>query len=303
MSAPCAVWKKSIQFGLVHVPVALYAAADEQPVDFHWLDERSMEPMGYQRINKITGVKIEPRNGVKGIAVAPSAYGVITEAEIAAATPKTRKTFAIESFVSNREIRFVYLGRPYYMAPINQGLKVYALVQDTLLEIERMGLARLVRHGKQHLAVLVPAEVGLMLNLLRWPADIRPWTELDTPTFETSVAGVFSRERAMACQLVNGMTHLWQLSQYGRDPSKERIQALAQHKVHLGLVQSVPALSLETEASAELPFDTQGDSQSTAEKKSNPPATLVKNPGGLLLSKSATTTKKVKSHVPKQTLH
>ncbi len=78
-------------------------------------------------------------------------------------------------------IPFVYLERPYYVAPINRGAKVYALLRETLQRTGRVGVARVVIQTKQHLAVLVPSGPGLVLNLLRWGADIRPWKDLPLP--------------------------------------------------------------------------------------------------------------------------
>src|SRR5674476_1032251 len=83
------IWKGAISFGLVHIPVALHSATSESGLDFDWLDKRTMDPIGYKRINKKTGKEVEKENIVKGISYDEGHYVVLTEDEIKAALPKS----------------------------------------------------------------------------------------------------------------------------------------------------------------------------------------------------------------------
>src|SRR5690606_36003661 len=127
------LWKGAISFGLVHIPIALHSATQEQGLDFDWLDKRSMDPVGYKRINKKTGKEIRNEDIGKGIAYEDGSYVVLSAEEIEAAYPKTTQTIEIESFVPAAAIPFVYLERPYYVSPINKGQKVYALLREVLI--------------------------------------------------------------------------------------------------------------------------------------------------------------------------
>ncbi|MGJ7614489.1 MULTISPECIES: Ku protein [unclassified Variovorax] len=236
--APRVLWKGAISFGLVHIPVALYSATTDHGIDFDWLDKRTMDPVGYKRINKKTGKEIAREQIVKGIAYEDGEYVVLSDKEIAAAYPKTTQTIEIETFVPADGIPFVYLERPYYVAPINRGAKVYALLRETLQRSGRVGVARVVIQTKQHLAVLVPVGPGLVLNLLRWGADIRPWTDLPLPSEDVKKAGLSERELKMAKQLVEDMSAEWDPNEF-KDEFKDEILRLVEKKVKAGQTETV----------------------------------------------------------------
>lgn len=92
------LWKGAISFGWVHIPIALYPATSEHSLNFDWLDKRSMDPVGYKRINKKTGKEIDKENIAKGIEYEDGQYVVLSPEEIAAAYPKATQTIEIEAF-------------------------------------------------------------------------------------------------------------------------------------------------------------------------------------------------------------
>ena len=233
-----AIWKGAISFGLVHIPIALHSAATSSGVDFDWLDKRSMDPVGYQRINKKTGKEISKDDVVKGIEYKDGQYVVLSDEEIKSAYPKTTQTIEIESFVSDAEIPMMYFERPYYIAPDKKAAKVYALLRETLRDMQQVGIARVVIQTKQHLAVLAPAGAGMVLNLLRWGEDVRSQEDLDLPPAGAKAAGISDRELAMAKQLVKDMAGKWAPDQFN-DSFKEKIMALVERKVKEGKLETV----------------------------------------------------------------
>ena len=244
---PRIIWKGAISFGLVNVPVALYPASQESGIDFDWLDKRSMDPVGYQRINKRTGKAIEADDIVKGIRQASGDYVVVDEAEIKAAFPVSTQTIEIETFVKADGIPFVHLEKPYYLAPQAKAAKVYGLLREAMREAGVIGVARVVMHSKEHLAALIPDGDALLLNTIRWADEIRPRGELKLPA--AGHAGLKEGELKMAVQLVRDMTGAWKPDAYA-DRFTAAIHALAASKLKAGDTETVTPLEGEVPAAA-----------------------------------------------------
>lgn len=242
---PRVIWKGAISFGLVHVPVALYPAAQDTGIDFDWLDKRTMDPVGYQRVNKRTGKPIEAANVVKGIKQADGDYVVLSEEQVKAAYPKTTQTIEIEAFVKASEIDFILLEKPYYLEPIGKGEKVYALLREAMLAAGVIGIARVVMHTKEHLAALIPSGAALVLNTIRWAAEIRPIDDLKLPAAGSSAAGLKPAELKMASQLISDMTASWK-SQDHADKFSAAIQALVDKKVAAGDTETVTPIEQDS---------------------------------------------------------
>ncbi|MCY7306032.1 MAG: Ku protein [Rhodoferax sp.] len=238
---PRVIWKGAITFGLVHVPVALYPASREVGIDFDWLDKRSMDPVGYKRVNKRTGKEIQGDDIVKGIKQDDGDYVILGEDEIKAAYPKSTQTIEIESFVKASEIAFTLLETPYYLEPIGKGEKVYALLRESMLEAGVIGIARVVMHTKEHLAALVPTGAALVLNTIRWASEIRALDELKLPAAGRTAAGLKPAELKMAEQLISDMTGPWDAQAY-TDKFSAAVQALVTKKVAAGETETVTPL-------------------------------------------------------------
>jgi DNA end-binding protein Ku len=232
-----AIWKGAISFGLVHIPVALVSATASQGVDFDWLDKRSMDPVGYKRVNKVTGKEVTKDDIVKGVEYQKGQYVLISEEEIRAAHPKSTQTIDIFSFVDSEKIPLQNIDKPYFLAPDKRGGKVYALLRETLLKTNKVALANVVLHTRQHLAALMPLESALVLVLLRWPAEVRELDVLelgDEVTDPTLAKG----ELDMARRLVEDMSGDWEPQEY-RDSFQEKIMELVEKKATEGRLEAV----------------------------------------------------------------
>jgi DNA end-binding protein Ku len=240
------IWKGAISFGLVHVPVGLYPASQDSGIDFDWLDKRSMDPVGYKRVNKRTGKEIDKDDIVKGIKQKDGDYVVLSDDEIRAAYPKTTQTIEIETFVKEGEIPFVYLDRPYYLEPLGKSDHVYALLREAMLADGVTGVARVVMHTKEHLAALIATKDALILNTMRWSADVRDVKDLSLPA--AGKAGVKDAELKMARSLIDNMTTPWKPADYDAR-FESAIHALVAQRVKAGKTAAVEPLEDAPQAS------------------------------------------------------
>jgi DNA end-binding protein Ku len=232
-----AIWKGAISFGLVHIPVALVSATSSQGVDFDWLDSRSMEPVGYKRVNKVTGKEVTKEHIVKGVQYEKGRYVVLSEDEIKSAHPLSTQTIDIFSFVDSEQIPLQNIDTPYYLAPDKRGGKVYALLRETLSKTNKVALCHVVLHTRQHLAALMPLESALVLVMLRWPEEVRSLDTLELGS-EVTEPKLAKGELDMAKRLVQDMSGDWSPGDY-RDSFEDKIMALVEKKAHEGKIEDV----------------------------------------------------------------
>lgn len=234
---PRAIWKGAISFGLVHIPVALASATASQGVDFDWLDQRSMEPVGYKRVNKVTGKEVTKDNIVKGVAYEKGRYVVLSEEEIRAAHPESTQTIDIFAFVDSQQIPLQHIDTPYYLAPDRRGEKVYALLREALVGTGKVALAHVVLHTRQHLAALMPLESALVLVMLRWPSEVRGLETLELSPAVTRPK-LAKSELDMAKRLIRDMSDDWRPEAYV-DSFQDRIMELVERKAKAGKIEEV----------------------------------------------------------------
>src|SRR5690606_32205591 len=144
-----AICEGAIGFGLVHIPVCLVSATSSGGIDFDWLDERTMDPVGYKRINKVTGKEVASAHIVKGVEFEKDRYVIISEDEIKAALPEATRTIDIFSFIDSAAIPLLNIYKPYFLSPDRRGEKVYALLRETLINTGKVALAHVVVRTKQ----------------------------------------------------------------------------------------------------------------------------------------------------------
>lgn len=235
------IWKGAISFGLVHIPVSLVSATSSQGVDFDWLDQRSMDPVGYKRVNKVTGKEVTKEHIVKGVQYEKGRYVVLSEEEIRSAHPASTQTIDIFAFVDSEQIPLQNIDTPYFLAPDKRGGKVYALLRETLAKTQKVALTHVVLHTRQHLAALMPLESALVLVMLRWPAEVRSLDELALGR-EVTDATLTKGELDMAKRLVEDMSGDWQPDDY-RDSFQDKIMALVEKKAHAGKIENIERVS------------------------------------------------------------
>ena len=227
------IWKGSISFGLVHVPISLYSAEKRNELKLSMLDRRDMAPVGYKRINKNTGEDVPWDDIVKGYEYEKGDYVLLGEEDFRQANVEATQTVEILDFVDAGQIPLTYFDKPYYLEPDKRGKKGYALLRETLQQTGRAGIARVVLHTREHLAALIPLGEMLVLDLLRFQDELRDPAEFSVPTGDLEELGVSKKELDMARRLVESMVEPWQPERY-HDQYREDLLHRVEDKIRAG---------------------------------------------------------------------
>ena len=191
-----------------------------------------------------------PKSPSSRIGVTPTnKYVIISPEEIEAVFPKTTQTISIERFIEANELPFVFLERPYYVAPINKSDKVYTLLREALISTGKIGLAKVVIATKQHLAALVPSGPALVLSLLRWGDEVKTLDSLDLPA--EGRKSVSAAELKMATQLVEEMSGKWNPADF-KDEFRIQVMKLVEKKAKAGEGKTVLEPEEEAPQSADV---------------------------------------------------
>ncbi len=241
------LWKGAISFGLVNVPVELYSAQKRSgELDLTMLDRRDMAPVGYKRVNKASGKEVPWEDVVKGYEYEDGQYVVLSEEDFRRANPELSKTVDIMAFVDRADIPPYYFDTPYYLGPGKRGEKAYALLRDALQKAGKVGIAMVVIRTRQYLAALVAEGEALMLNTLRYHAELKTPAELDIPD-RLRGARVTSKELDMALRLVDDMSDKWQPEHY-HDTYHEDLLKRVEEKIKAGQTEELTEPTKEAAA-------------------------------------------------------
>lgn len=232
------LWKGSISFGLVNIPVLLYSAENRNSFDLTLLDRRDMKPVGFKRYNKKTGKEVAWEQIVKGYEYEKNRYVVLTDEDFRRANVKATQTIDILSFVRGEDISPTSFETPYFLAPDKRGEKGYALLRETLTKTGKAAIATVVIRTRQYIAAVIPWNEMMVLNTLRYANELRPTKELQIPTNSLKTAGVTSRELEMATKLVEEMSERWKPAQY-KDTYREDLMRLINKRIKAGKTEVV----------------------------------------------------------------
>jgi DNA end-binding protein Ku len=228
------LWKGAISFGLVNVPVELHSAKKRAAeLDMTMLDKRDLAPVGYKRVNKSTGKEVAWGDVVKGYEYKDDKYVVLSDEDFRRANPEASRTVDILAFVELADIQPQYFETPYYLKPEKRGEKAYALLRETLQKAGKAGVASVVIRTKQYLAALVAQDDLLVLNTLRYAAELKAPSELEIPK-----AKVTPKELDMALRLVEDMADDWQPAKF-KDTYREDLLKRIKEKVKAGQTEEL----------------------------------------------------------------
>src|SRR3954463_4973179 len=195
------IWKGSITFGLVSIPVELFPAEERKGFKFSMLDKRDFSPVGYKRYSKETGNEVEWSEIVKGYEYEKGQYVVLSDEDFKRANVKASRTIEIETFVPAADISPQFFETPYYLVPGERGEKVYALLRETLRASGRAAIAQFVMRTTPHLAAVRPEGKALMLYTLRYEDELKGIKGFELPSENLKEAKVTTKEIELAKRL------------------------------------------------------------------------------------------------------
>jgi DNA end-binding protein Ku len=209
------------------------AESPEGDLGFTMLDKHDRAKIKYQRVNEVTGREVAWKDIVKGFEVDENEYVVVTPEDFKRAAPKASRTIEITDFVARDEIDPMYFERPYVLEPLEGGQKGYALLREAMRHADRVGIAKVVLHTREHLAALIPVGQALVLETMRFKNELRPMKEFKLPAGTNAATKVNSREVKMAETLIDGMTSKWDPAQY-HDEYRDKLRKWIEQRAKSG---------------------------------------------------------------------
>lgn len=203
------IWKGTISFGLVNVPVALHPAEQSHQLAFSMLDKRDLSPVGYKRYNKTTDAEVPWSDIVKGYEYEKDQYVVMSDEDFRRANVRQARAVEIDTFVDATSIPPQYFETPYYLVPGERSQKVYALLREALRSTGKVGVGQVVIRTTHHLAAVMPVGEVLMMMTLRYANELREHKQFDFPPISTKSSGVTARELDLARKLIEDMAGPW----------------------------------------------------------------------------------------------
>ena len=233
-----AIWKGSIDFGLVNIPVRLYSAENSNRLSFDLLDKRDFSRIRYRRVNETTGKEVPWDDIIKGYEYKKGEYVALSDADFARANVEATQTISITDFVDASAVSPLYYDKPYYLEPLKNGQRAYVLLREVLHDTGKVGIAKVVIRSREHLAMVLAEGPALILELLRFPDELRDASRLDLPKAASKRTATSPQEIKMAERLVESMVGKWQPEKY-RDDYRDDLMKIIDQKVESGKTKVV----------------------------------------------------------------
>lgn len=215
------IWKGTISFGLVNIPVALGVATQRSDPKFRTLDAETLQPIRQQMFSPSRGEQgevISREETVKGYEISKDRFLPMSDEELEAVAVERRRTIDLVAFVDGEEIDPVYYDRTYYLDPQEGAQKPYALLLQAMKETGKAALGKVVLSSKEHLVLLRPSGGTLAMELLFYPEDVRPRDEIEERVQDIEVR---EQEVAMATQLVESLTRPFDPGEFQNEHKRE----------------------------------------------------------------------------------
>ena len=224
-----AIWKGSISFGLVYIPIAVYPATREEKLSFRQLRATDLSPIRYKKVAEVDQKEVTADQIVKGFEYERGRYVIMKEEDFAKVRIESTHSIDITDFVDLTQVDPKFFYKPYFLEPQKGGEKAYALLHKALAGTGKIGIAKVVISNREYLASVKPDGLFLVLDLMHFASEILAPEELKNG----SATAITDKELKMAQSLVESMSTPWEPEKYRdeyRNAMMEIIEQKAQHK-------------------------------------------------------------------------
>jgi len=221
-----AIWKGSLAFGLVNVPIELHTAVRDSRPRFRLLHAKDESPVEYQRVCRREGKPVSWEDIVKGYEYAKGHFVVLTKDDFETAAVEKSRTVEILEFVDGKEIDDRFFEQPYYVAPAKGSERAYAVLREALRKTGQVGVASIIMRESQHLAALEVSGDAMVLTMMRFAEELVDTKPLDLPAKSL----VREKELQLAVTLVESLADKWQPEKY-KDQYRENLMHVIEAKL------------------------------------------------------------------------
>nr|WP_295971324.1 Ku protein [uncultured Bacillus sp.] len=206
------IWKGSITFGLVNIPIKLHSATEDRDIKLRTLHKECHSPIKYEKVCPVCNVEVKPEEIVKAYEYTKGKFVVLDEEELEKLKKdKEEKAVEIIDFVKIEEIDPIYFDRSYYMSPGDNGSKAYSLLRKALSEAGKVGLARIMIRSKEQMAVIRVYENTLVMETIHYPDEVRSAIDVPNVPAENKIT---KKELDTAILLIDQLTTEFEPAKY-----------------------------------------------------------------------------------------
>ena len=236
-----AIWKGSISFGLVYIPIAVYPATREEKLSFRQLRATDLSPIRYKKVAEADQKEVTADQIVKGFEYERGRYVVLKEEDFAKVRIESTHSIDITDFVDLGQVDPKFFYKPYFLEPQKGGEKAYALLHKALAGTGKIGIAKVVISNREYLASVKPDGLFLVLDLMHFSSEILAPEELNNG----SATAITDKELKMAQSLVESMSTPWEPEKY-RDEYRNAVMEMIEQKAQHKEVAKKPAPAMRT---------------------------------------------------------
>lgn len=221
------LWKGTLGFGLVSIPIELHTAVRDTGPHFHFLRERDLSRIQFLKVAEKDQQPVDKGELVKGYEYEKGRYVILTKEDFEKAAVKRNSAIELLDFVDATEIDDRYFDKPYYLLPAKGGERAYALLREALKHAGKVGIAKIVMRDTPHLTAVEAIRDALVLSTLRFNEEVVPESEYTFPHAE-----IRAPELKMAQQLVEGLAGEWDPKKYTNEYRANLLKIIDAKKKH-----------------------------------------------------------------------